>query len=108
MIAHLSRAATLGTALLLAAWTAAPANAQQTQAGIEVLSRGPVHEAFAQPYAADAAPPPSAPKAPPPPVPEVPPDNKPDGLNVQWIAGYWAWDEERHDFIWVSGFWRAA
>src|SRR5688572_4421169 len=99
MIAHFRRAAILGTALFLAAWTAAPANAQQTQAGIEVLSRGPVHEAFAQPFAADAAPPPPAPKTPPPPVSEVPPDDRPDGPNVQWVSGYWSWDEERQDFI---------
>jgi hypothetical protein len=24
-----------------------------------------------------------------------------------WIPGYWAWDEDRHDFLWVSGVWRA-
>jgi WXXGXW repeat (2 copies) len=31
---------------------------------------------------------------------------KPQGDNVQWIAGYWAWDTDRQDFLWVSGFWR--
>src|SRR5262249_9933128 len=30
---------------------------------------------------------------------------KPDG-EVLWISGYWAWDEERSDFLWVSGVWR--
>jgi len=25
---------------------------------------------------------------------------------VQWIPGYWAFDEQRGEFIWVSGFWR--
>ena len=39
-------------------------------------------------------------------VPELPPANKPDGPDVQWVPGYWAWDDERQDFIWVSGFWR--
>jgi hypothetical protein len=72
-----------------------------------VLSRGPVHEAYAQPFAADATPTPPAPKAPPPPIAEMPPDNKPDGPNVQWVSGYWSYDDERRDFIWVSGFWRA-
>lgn len=75
--------------------------------GIQVENRGPVHEAFANPGApvrgkegmfAD--------KAPPPPVPELPPDEKPSGENVQWISGYWQWDLEKKDFIWVSGFWR--
>ena len=23
--------------------------------------------------------------------------------NVAWIPGYWAWDDERNDFLWVSG-----
>jgi hypothetical protein len=26
---------------------------------------------------------------------------------VQWIPGYWAWDNDRNDFVWVSGIWRA-
>jgi hypothetical protein len=25
---------------------------------------------------------------------------------VQWIGGYWAWDGDRQDFLWVSGVWR--
>ncbi|MBX9579795.1 MAG: hypothetical protein K2X87_05755, partial [Gemmataceae bacterium] len=73
--------------------------------GPEVLARGPVHEAYAAtvelPTAGEVAP-----QAPPEPVEELPPDQKPDGDNVQWIPGYWDWDEERADFIWVSGFWR--
>ena len=47
-----------------------------------------------------------APKMPPDPVEELPPDQKPEGDNVQWIPGYWHWDEDRTDFIWISGFWR--
>jgi hypothetical protein len=73
--------------------------------GIEVLAKGPVHEAFA----ATAEPPaasPIVPKQPPDPVEEMPPDQKPEGDNVQWIPGYWHWDEEAERFIWVSGFWR--
>src|SRR5205085_2777765 len=31
---------------------------------------------------------------------------KPEGDNVQWLSGYWHWDEERTDFVWISGFWR--
>ena len=45
-------------------------------------------------------------KPPPAPVQEVPPDQQPQGANVQWIPGYWAWDDSRNDYIWGSGFWR--
>ena len=31
---------------------------------------------------------------------------KPDAHNAAWIPGYWSWDDERRDFIWVSGVWR--
>jgi hypothetical protein len=107
MKATLVRGAIMTSALLLAAWNAVPAAAQQPQAGIEVLSRGPVHEAYAQPFAMDPTPTPPVPQAPPTPVAETPPDNKPDGPGVQWVSGYWSWDDERRDFTWVSGFWRA-
>jgi hypothetical protein len=46
------------------------------------------------------------PKQPPAPIEELPPDQKPAGDNVQWIPGYWAWDDDRNDFIWISGIWR--
>jgi len=35
----------------------------------------------------------------------MPPEDKPEG-DVVWIGGYWAWDDERSDFMWVSGTWR--
>jgi WXXGXW repeat (2 copies) len=76
-------------------------------AGAEIEARGPVHEAFAQPalprQTADAV----VPKKPPEPVNELPPDRRPEGDNVQWIPGYWAWDDDRTDFLWVSGTWRS-
>lgn len=72
----------------------------------DVLARGPIHEGFAQPSELDAKPALIVGKEPPPPVEEVPPELKPEGKNVQWIAGYWAWDDEMKDFVWVSGFWR--
>jgi hypothetical protein len=68
--------------------------------------RGPVHEAFALQPDTTPRPGPVVPKKPPAPVPEVPPDQKPEGDNVQWIPGYWSWDAEREDFLWVSGLWR--
>jgi hypothetical protein len=73
----------------------------------EVLTRGPVHEAFAGVISFNPEPGIVVPKAPPAPIEEVPPDVKPEGENVAWVPGYWAWDDERNDFIWVSGVWRA-
>ncbi len=83
-----------------------PAPAAPAEEGIDVQTRGPVHEAFAQPYRPDAQPASVVPRQPPPPVPEQPPEQKPPGDNVQWIPGYWSWDAERNDFTWVSGCWR--
>jgi hypothetical protein len=74
--------------------------------GVEVLTRGPVHEAFAQQYESTPKPGPVVTKAPPEPINEVPPELKPEGNNVQWLPGYWSWDDERNDFLWVSGLWR--
>ncbi|MCG3150592.1 MAG: hypothetical protein PCFJNLEI_04080 [Verrucomicrobiae bacterium] len=73
----------------------------------EVLTRGPVHEAFSGVVVYNPTPGLVIAKAPPAPIEEVPPDEKPAGDNVVWIAGYWAWDDERDDFVWVSGVWRA-
>jgi hypothetical protein len=75
-------------------------------ADVEVLTRGPVHEAFAQHYDSSPQPGPVVTKAPPEPINEIPPDFEPEGNNVQWIPGYWSWDAERQDFVWISGLWR--
>ena len=80
-----------------------PADAEQ---GVQVLTRGPVHEAFAETVTFDPEPGIVVPKAPPAAIEEVPPEEKPEGANVAWIPGYWAWDDERSDFLWVSGIWR--
>jgi hypothetical protein len=84
-----------------------PARDATATDAVQVQTRGPIHEAYAQPV--DQAPQagPVVPKQPPDPISEVPPDQKPEGDNVQWIPGYWAWDNDRNDFLWVSGFWRA-
>jgi hypothetical protein len=74
--------------------------------GVEPLARGPVHEAYALPADQQVGPGAVAPKQPPEPIEEVPPDQKPEGKNVQWIPGYFQWEEEKTDFIWISGFWR--
>jgi hypothetical protein len=94
------------------AWISNVAQAAQESpvgepAGAQVLTQGPIHEAFAEPLIYDPKPSPVVSKAPPPPINEVPPDQKPEGANVQWIPGYWGWDDSRSDYIWVSGVWRA-
>ncbi|MBN2023308.1 MAG: YXWGXW repeat-containing protein [Pirellulales bacterium] len=83
---------------------AGPADAEQ---GVQVLTRGPVHEAFAETVTFDPEPGVVTPKAPPAAIEEVPPEQRLEGANVAWIPGYWAWDDERTDFLWVSGVWRA-
>jgi hypothetical protein len=72
----------------------------------EVLTRGPVHEAYAEPVDYNPEPGPVADKAPPAPIDELPPDQKPEGNDVEWVPGYWAWDDEGKDYLWVSGIWR--
>ncbi|QDU27795.1 hypothetical protein ETAA8_28860 [Anatilimnocola aggregata] len=74
--------------------------------GVQTLTRGPVHEAFASPTVADPAPGLIIPKQPPADIKETPPEYQPEGDNVQWFPGYWSWDEDREDFIWISGAWR--
>ncbi len=75
--------------------------------GEQVLTRGPVHEAFAGVVLFNPEPGILVSKAPPDAIDELPPEERPDGDNVAWIPGYWAWDDERSDFLWVSGTWRA-
>ena len=84
----------------------APGCAQATDDRAEVLTRGPVHEAFAGTISFKAVTGFPVPQAPPAVVDELPPEHRPAGDNVTWISGYWAWDEEAAEFIWVSGIWR--
>ena len=72
----------------------------------EVLTRGPVHEAYAEPVSLDAQGQYKISQRPPADIEEMPPGQKPEGDNVVWISGYWAYDDDRADFIWVSGCWR--
>ena len=85
---------------------AAAAQPGDQQQDMEVQARGPIHEAFAEPVGNKPQATPVVPKQPPDPIDEVPPDQKPAGQDAQWIPGYWSWDEDRNDFIWVSGVWR--
>jgi hypothetical protein len=75
-------------------------------AGATVLTRGPVHEAFAGIVTFNPEPGVVVTKAPPELIEEMPPAERPEGDDVTWIPGYWGWDDERGDFLWVSGTWR--
>jgi hypothetical protein len=68
------------------------------------MARGPIHEAFASPTV-EPKPGLLVPKAPPKPIEEMAPEEKPEG-EVVWISGYWSYDDDRKDFLWVSGVWR--
>jgi hypothetical protein len=85
----------------------APPPGQADDQGPQVMTRGPVHEAFAAPVVHDPVPGPVVPKDPPQVIEEMPPDQKPAGENIQWIPGYWSWDVTRNDWLWISGIWRA-
>lgn len=74
--------------------------------GIEVQTRGPVHEAFAEPIAFDSVAALVVSQAPPAPFEEVAPAIKPAGSHVVWLPGYWGWDDDRQGFVWISGVWR--
>lgn len=72
-----------------------------------VMTRGPIHEAFAEVINYNPEPTIVVEKRPPDAIEELPPDQKPEGEGHLWIPGYWAWAEDRNDYIWISGVWRA-
>jgi hypothetical protein len=73
----------------------------------EVMTRGPVNEAFAQPVNLADQTGFIVPTEPPANIEEVPPAERPAGDQFAWVPGYWAWDSDRNGYIWVSGCWRA-
>lgn len=81
-------------------------SAAQSQDGVEELTRGPVHEAFASSVSYEPEAGIIIDKQPPEMIEELPPDKRPVGDNIAWIPGYWAWDDDQGDFIWISGIWR--
>src|SRR5262245_48248205 len=97
---------TLGLGVLLLYAARARAEEPAPQPGVEVQARGAVHEAFAEAVTAQAEYGPVVTKQPPDPIQELPPDQKPEGDAYQWIGGYWTFDEDRNDFVWLSGIWR--
>ncbi|WP_169309348.1 YXWGXW repeat-containing protein [Desulforhopalus sp. IMCC35007] len=91
---------------LQTAVASAASDIYQTDDGVEVLTRGPIHEAFAD-VSVDEKPAGIITTRPvPEPINEIPPEFRPEGEQVTWIPGYWSWDEDQDDFIWVSGVWR--
>ena len=74
--------------------------------GSFTMLRGPVHEAFAEQFSATLSPAEVIHKEPPAPIDEQPPNFKPEGDNIEWISGYWGWDVESDDYVWVTGIWR--
>ena len=89
-----------------AAYAPDPAAPAPADPNAEVLTRGPVHEAYAAPQSSGQTVGVIVPRQPANPIEEVPPDMKPDSPNATWIPGYWSYDDERRDFVWVSGVWR--
>jgi hypothetical protein len=73
-------------------------------AGFQVLTTGPLHEAYARPvvYATDGV---YVSSTPPELLHEVPPLERPEGAAV-WVHGYWSYDDADRRWIWVSGIWR--
>lgn len=98
-------------ALSLAGFAAAqqpPRPSEELPGGAEVLTRGPVNEAFDQPVSLQAQAGLVAPIQPPPNIDEIPPGERPQGDGYVWVPGYWGWDADRNDYIWVSACWRVA
>src|SRR5258708_7009438 len=62
--------------------------------GGQVLGRGPIHEAFAGLIPLAPKPGITVPKPVPAPIEEIPPKVKPEGSDMVWVPGYWAWDED--------------
>ncbi len=96
--------------LLCAAWNMAICRAQQPDTAVQdaqVLTRGPLHEAFAVIVTNNPKPGVIVTKAPPEDIGEEPPGDRPEGTHITWVPGYWAWDDERGDFLWIGGIWRA-
>ena len=106
-----NKISSLFTAMLMGATPLVPVDIARSQdtgdpPGAEVLTRGPVHEAFAGTVSFNPEVGIIVNQAPPAMIEEIAPEQRLEGDNVAWIPGYWAWDEEGSDFIWISGIWR--
>jgi hypothetical protein len=74
----------------------------QTPAGADVLTHGPIHEAFAEPVNRGVRLL-VVPKRPPEAIAEIPPDVRPADPSAMWIYGHWSWDHDRPDFLPYNG-----
>ncbi|MDC0273326.1 MAG: hypothetical protein P8M30_21250 [Planctomycetaceae bacterium] len=72
------------------------------------LTRGPIHEAFAQPFEPKSGGEFIVTQTPPEPIEEYPPNQLPESSAYQWVSGYWGWEPDEERFIWISGTWRLA
>lgn len=80
---------------------------QPTSEGYDILLRGPIHEAFAVAGGnAVEALSPAAATPPPTQVNERPPTLDEGTDEHQWIPGYWSWNNDLSNYVWVSGLWR--
>jgi hypothetical protein len=75
--------------------------------GVQVEARGQVHEAFAEATKVRGTAGLVVTAKPPQAIDEMPPEEKPEGDHVVWVPGYWSFDDEARDFVWISGVWRA-
>ena len=87
---------------------APPVSPGELPPGADVLARGPVNEAFAEPTPLEDQAGLVAPREPPASIDEFPPSDAPAGGDYVWVPGYWSWDTDRNDFIWVGACWRLA
>ena len=81
-------------------------NDVSVQTGVEVQTRGPIHEAFAALAIRGPRSSPVISTPPPELIEELIPEQRPEGDNSQWIPGYWAWNDDSDAFLWVSGTYR--
>lgn len=72
---------------------------------VDVLLRGPVHEAFLPRFQLEPQAGILVHQQPPEPIQEIPPELRPEG-NVVWVPGYYGWDAVKEEFLWISGGWR--
>jgi hypothetical protein len=105
MTVTISMIAALASGLLYGQVEPPPVPAEEQP---EVLTSGPVHEAFAEPVNLQDQEGLVAPVEPPAKIDETPPVDRPQGDQYVWVPGYWAWDQDRNGYIWVSACWRAA
>ncbi len=92
--------------LLLLAVAIARQGEATTEGGVQVLTRGPVQEVFAEASMAGAKAGVLIKRTPYAPITELSPWQRPEGDNVARTPSCCSWDDARSDFTWVSGVWR--